>query len=156
MKNRIIFSLVFCLIFCFSACAVSQETYQFNGQGLPIISDNLRSKINTALTEKDPLMYFWGIENTWGTAEKNEPIRYYGHFEGYDIVFYHEGKQVCITGGLTIAGIPFSYSSPFAIVGYKDGILYDLNELYKEGKISIETIRALYQYHQLYDTLPRE
>ena len=42
------------------------------------------------------------------------------------------------------------------MVGHKDGVIYDLAELYNKGEISAESVAKMYGYHLLYDTLPRE
>ena len=134
----------------------SKETYLFNDQGLPIISDNLRSKINKALKEYDDMMSFFNTEDTWGTAEKFERIRYYGTFEGYDIVFYDMDAQIAVTGSVKVGDYIFSYRKRFAIVGHKGGVVYDLVELYNKGEISAESVAKMYQYHLLHEALPRE
>ena len=173
MKKWIVFSLVLCLLFCLSACISS---YQLNEQGLPVISSSLRNKLNQVLKEYDAV-YFDGfsdhVYNAWGTAEAvnawctartagklakggNNRIRYYGNFNGYDIVFYEYVRPLTYMDAKSVGDYIFIHGWSFAIVGHKDGVVYELEELYNNGEISDEALTEIYHYHELYININRQ
>lgn len=170
MKKWIAYSLVLCLLFCFSACASSQETYSLNEQGLPVISANLRDKLNNVLNEcRDDFLHTDQGLKTWGTAEAldawytallahvytsdgHDYIRYYGNFDGYDIIFYDLHVQTMVYGAkVIVGGYVFDWGTDFAIVGHKNGVVHDLKELYQNGEISKTSLEKILDYHKLYE-----
>ena len=163
MKKLFAYFLVFCLFFCLSACAGSQgEAYTLNEHGLPVISESLRNKLNSALKEHDQFGFTETYLDIWGSEEDYEAaaagriglaIRYYGNYDGYDIVFFKNRTPVQIEAGLQIEEYLFEYGTPFSIIGHKDGVTYGLEELYENGKISKESLGKIYQCHLAFDSL---
>ena len=158
MKRWIIFAIVLCLLFGLSACA----SYTLNEHGLPVISSNLRNKLNKALKEqRGDFRYTESYLEAWGSEEEYEAyepgrlqpmIRYYGNHEGYDIVIYDNPTVTWDGIGYVIAGgYMFEHGDTPAIVGYKDGVIYDLDELYKNGEISKESMAKIYQYYEAFN-----
>ena len=155
MKKWIAFSFVLCLLFSLSACG----GYQVSESGLPALSGWRRSMLNRALKEYDEGFYYtepylssWGQ----GQVEGYEPIHYYGNFEGYDVVFYRKGPfTIGLPGCIISCGQMFECTSDCVLVGVKDGVVCDLNELYKKGEISRESGAKIHEYYELYNKLSR-
>lgn len=71
--------------------------------------------------------------------------RYYGTYEGYDVVFQQTWQAAVTTK--TIAGQAFTHGSSFILYAHKDGNLLMLSDVYEDGLISKESIAAAREYH---------
>ena len=71
--------------------------------------------------------------------------RYYGTYEGYDVVFQQTWQAAVTTK--TIAGQAFTHGSSFILYAHKDGNLLMLSDVYEDGLISKESIVAAREYH---------
>jgi len=81
---------------------------------------------------------------------------YYGTYQGYDILLHQQSGVTSIDGGSEeIAGYLFSSIDPFDLLGYRNGIFYDVSDLYNDGKLSKESIAAAFEVHNSEErTLP--
>jgi hypothetical protein len=152
MKRWIAFSLALCMTLSLSACG----GYLLDENGLPVLPGWRRSGLNKALQGYDERLDFpETVMNNWGHGEGNDWIRYYGTFEGYDIVFYCWMSAISMPSYIISCGQMFECSNDCVLVGVKDGVVYDLNELYKKGEISRESGAKIHEYHELYGKLSR-
>ena len=90
----------------------------------------------------------------WSDDESPANCHYYGSCSGYDIVFWVTSSTPAIES-VTIAGETFQYGYPFQIIGYKNGVAYGLDELYKDGKISAKAIKTIAGMHKDINSLLR-
>ena len=84
-------------------------------------------------------------DDHWYSNKRPFGYRYYGTYEGYDIVF--QATQLTAATTKAIAGQAFTHSSSFILYAHKDGNLLMLSDVYKDGLISKESITAAREYH---------
>ena len=72
-------------------------------------------------------------------------LRYYGRFDGYDIVFEY-GMLTAISSE-TIAGYKFENSNTFMLYAIKDGEFHILRNVYADGLIGKESIKQIWKIH---------
>ena len=93
---------------------------------------------------------------SWATiSESGEmigSIRCYGIFNGCAVIFDETGKQTETT--VTVEGQTFSHSSQFALYGYKDGTLREINDAYKAGLLTKKNITVAAERHKFVEQLP--
>jgi len=92
------------------------------------------------------------IEDAWEQAHQwhwesrgSRGCRYYGNYDGYDIVFY--ATNTITATQIVIADITFEYNYAFDLFAYKDDAIYQLKALYKSGEISADSIAKISQMH---------
>lgn len=76
-------------------------------------------------------------------------IRYYGSYDGLDILF--ESGQLTAVTSQKIGDATFSHSSSFRLLAYQNGTFYDLKDAYEDGKVSDETLELLASLHLQYE-----
>ena len=98
----------------------------------------------------------WYTQYRWRWHDEGGRCRYYGTYEGYDILFNQMGELFAdVIGTQKIAGIEFFSGNPFNFYGYRDGKLYEVHELYEQGKLSAESIASAAEIHNSEEkTLP--
>lgn len=72
-------------------------------------------------------------------------LRYYGRFDGYDIVFEY-GMLTAISSE-TIAGYEFKNSNSFMLYAIKDGEFHTLRNVYTNGLISKQSVEQIWKIH---------
>lgn len=72
-------------------------------------------------------------------------LRYYGRFDGYDIVFEY-GMLTAISSE-TIAGYKFENPNSFMLYAIKDGEFYILKNVYADGLIYEKSIEQIWKIH---------
>ena len=117
-------------------------------------------------SEKGPdrLVWFAQVESKHpddfeNTTERSEyyythhyGVRYYGTFNGYDIVISPVGFEITGCYVITIAGYPFVYYCPyFELFAYKDGVAIPLMEVYERGLLSDDQIELIYLCYVRYN-----
>jgi hypothetical protein len=83
-------------------------------------------------------------------------FRYYGSFNGYDVVYYKYppgpgfdmGLQIQIDYNITIADYVFQNGSAVEIIAVKDGKTIALKEAYEQGLISTEQVGEIHSLHE--------
>ena len=90
----------------------------------------------------------WLEEQHWRWYDEGAlaGCRYYGEFEGYQIIFRPYSSLEPLD--LTIAEQVFSYDTEFDLIACKDNTLTDLSDLYKGGYISQKTIVEIAAIHR--------
>ena len=110
----------------------------------------LPDKKDVPLTEeqKDRISQDWLANSAWHWTDEegNGYCRYYGEFEGYDIVFRYYSSLEPLE--VVIADQVFSHNYEFNLIAYKDDTLTELSDLYKAGSISKESVAAIAAVHQ--------
>ena len=116
-----------------SACAGS----------MPTLTDEKKAEIENAWYAQ----YKW----CWQDDPDGGYCRYYGKYEGYDIVFVIPAQLddmlTAVVGTKVIAGIKFYCGTTFSLYGYRNGKIYEVYELYKAGELSAESIAAAAEIH---------
>ena len=87
----------------------------------------------------------FNTDEQWYSNKRPFGYRYYGTYEGYDIVF--QATQLTAATTKAIAGQAFTHSSSFILYAHKDGNLLMLSDVYEDGLISKESIVAAREYH---------
>ena len=88
------------------------------------------------------------IDNYRSVAYNNiEEFAIYGKYNGYCMVEYNSHQYLVVSYEI-IADISFSFpGKPQTIHGYYDGKLYELKDLYDDGKITYADLKDIYQKH---------
>lgn len=87
----------------------------------------------------------------WYTEGNGQPVdglRYYGTYNGYDILF--ERTQLTCVTTKEIGGISFTCPQSFVLYAYSDGVFYDLEEAFDKGLISQENLQEAAKIHLSY------
>ena len=74
-------------------------------------------------------------------------FRYYGTENGYHIIFFTGQVVMPMMSQKTIAGSTFSYNCIFRLYAYRNNRFIDLDEAYKKGLVSKETIAKAAELH---------
>ena len=127
-KKISVFLVLVLVIGALSACAGS----------IPKLSEEKKAEIEDA----------WYSRYKWTWHDEGGLCRYYGTYEGYDIIFNQMGAlQPDVLGTQKIAGIEFFSGNPFNFYGYRNGKLYEVHELYEQGKLGADSIAAAAEIH---------
>ncbi len=84
-------------------------------------------------------------------ANTIHPLRYYGSYEDYEIIFFAGVADMITTK--TIAQMEFKHGSSFVIYAYQNGVFEKLEDVYESGKISADSIKRIAQVHQTIEEL---
>lgn len=122
------------------------------------LSDSKRQEIEAAWNEEfgsGPGMWFDPENIETGYAAP----RYYGNYEGYDIIF--EKTDLAVISTEAIAGETFEGRSSFILWAYSNGEFIFLKDAYEEGLISANSIKKIAKIHSqyqkdIYGTFPTE
>lgn len=103
--------------------------------------------------KRNELEAFWeveyGMKGQWfdpENPEKYSSTRYYGNYNGYDVIF--DQGITCSQGILTVGREEFKHTYDFRLLAYKDGVLIDLYSAYADGLISGRDIRKIAKIHE--------
>lgn len=88
---------------------------------------------------------FFGTDVWWFSLENRVALRYYGTYNGYDVLFELGVAQAVSTQ--VIADSTFRNSSSFRLFAHKDGEFFELAELFGDGLVSREDIAKIAQLH---------
>lgn len=87
----------------------------------------------------------------WYTEADSQPVdglRYYGSYNGYDILF--EGTELTCVTTKEIGGVSFTCAQSFVLYAYSDGVFYELEEAFAHGLISEENLQEAAKIHLSY------
>lgn len=104
----------------------------------------------SAKTEKQIIQDYWDILVKKGQGVSIENIRisrYYGTYNGYAVVIF-DWAMITVVWGKEIGGIYFQEGTPpntrlaqkGMIAAWKDGVFYDIAELYTGGQLTREDL----------------
>jgi hypothetical protein len=128
--------LVICVVFSFAAC--KQET---------------TDPVDTFATKEEEIRKAWGDMGEW--YDVNDPAttynhwRYYGEYEGYDILFQATPAETIEIK--TIAGQNLVHGCYFHIYAYRNGHFIKLEDAYAKGKLSAESICDIAVIHMQHE-----
>jgi len=92
----------------------------------------------------------WYGRFSWKWAE--EPnitgCRHYGKYDGYDVYFYQAEFPLQNITEYQIAGEKFVNGSDFQLIAYQDGIIYKLEQIFKDGEVSKDSVYAMAKLHK--------
>lgn len=123
---------LFLLASLLTACASSQAgTFE-----------NRKQEIENAVYDKTGATVTWGHAQLKGTG--TYCTTYCGTYNGYDILYLdsHSASDV-YAPPLEIAGVTIETSASSKMWGYKDGKIFELTDLYKDGLITDEQIAEI-------------
>ena len=89
-----------------------------------------------------------GEELEWYTDNLWVGMRYYGSYDGYEILFYPTESVTDMFAELTVGGCSFWHSDTFEIYAYRDGKFRTLLDAYDSGDISGDSVAAIYEIHK--------
>jgi len=135
-KKISLFFVLVLVIGALSACAGS----------VPELSEEKKAEIEDT----------WYAQYEWTWYDNGGRCRYYGTYEGYDLIFHQMGDILLdVVGTKVIAGIEFYCGNSFNFYGHRDGKIYEVAELYESGALSKESIAAAAEIHNSEEkTLP--
>lgn len=92
---------------------------------------------------------YYSTDAFWYQNDFRSGLRYYGSFNGYDIMFYDGGERFFNETIQVVADFAFGSNSTFSLLVHKDGQITNLDETYDSGIISKEAIAVAWEYHNL-------
>ena len=125
------------LLGCVIGCQQGQGSIE-NEDGT--LSDWKREEIERAYEEQ--------FDGAVGIAH-GQDMRYYGNENGY-ILIYSRGALSSLHR-VQIGPKSFKSGYNFTLFAYKDGVLYDLKDVYEDGLVSLEAIENAWKIHQEYE-----
>ena len=139
MFRKISLFLVLVLVIgALSACAGSEA-------GTTELTDEKKEEIEHAwLALKG---YTW----SWADGPSDRGGRYYGNYNGYEMLYCDPPGGVggaAIMYEYKIAGEKFICGGRFNLFAYRNGKFYDLEELFKKGRVSRKSIAAMAETHK--------
>ena len=146
MKRRIVALLLLAFVFSLFGCS---EKHDPNCPAF--LSEEKRVELE-ALYESKEEDISWYSKSRPGAR-----FRYYGSFNGYDIVYYKYPpgpgfdmmlQNTTIDYNITIENLIFKNSSAVEIIAVKDGKKINLETAYKQGLITIEQVKEIHGLHE--------
>ena len=132
------------LLGCFAGCDTDKEENH--------TEPTKNEEYGEALTQsqKNDIIFAWSPTGDdmafWGWMDDGTGLgRYYGTESGYAIVFIPTALP--IETNIVIGEYAFSHPSGFALMAYRQGSFTKLNDIYEQGLISDDTIRAAWEKH---------
>ena len=133
------------------------------GDGSEFESDSkeLPTVIAMSDAEKKEIENAWlsrsGEKLTWFdvNSDKNEytATRYYGMFgDDYYVIFKYIGWDMDGECVFKVGDYSFKHSELFEIYAYKDDVFYEIDGLYKEGKLHFAEVMILSDIHKGYES----
>ena len=139
MKKLSWFLIIVLLLGCLAGCQAAPEEGAErsieNADGT--LSDWMKVEIGQAYEKQ-----FNGAEG----IEHSKDMRYYGNENGY-ILLYSRGALPSVHR-VQIGSKSFKSGYSFTLFAYKDGVLYDLKDVYEDGLISLEAVENALKIHQ--------
>lgn len=144
--HRIFAALLVCLLLCGCATQNEQtEPTEQTGIYTDVLTEKMKHQIEQTLAKED-----CPIVGDWYSEENNDGVRYYGTYNGYDILFGHGELSLTAFYAVSAAGIAFRNPHSFQLLAHKDGQLYSLQSLYELGMLTREDIEKMHDIHVEY------
>jgi hypothetical protein len=144
MKKIALLLAVILLLGCFAGCDTGTENEAHGTQ--PTKNEQYGETLTQG--QKDDILDAWR-DNGWasfgGWMGEGGTGRYYGTESGYAILYIPNALQ--IASSITIGEYTFSHPAGFNLFAYRDKTFYTLVEIYEQGLISDDTIRAAWEKH---------
>lgn len=156
MKNKLvlfILTIITCLAFLSSCYGKSagvnsidlddgeSDEISFKDKKIPQWSEELKYKIAKAYNKT-----FYDSSYDQEDFNVNDiPITYYGSYSGYEAVLYNLGSPVITP--IDVGGYLFNFGYSNVIMLYKDGSFIRFDDAYKQGKITLDDIKRLYEIY---------
>ncbi|MBQ9930186.1 MAG: hypothetical protein IJO72_05355 [Oscillospiraceae bacterium] len=146
MKKRIVALLLLAFAFSLFGCS---EKHDPNCPAF--LSEEKRAELE-ALYESKEEDISW-----YSKSRPSARFRYYGSFNGYDVVYYKYPpgpgfdmglQNIQIDYNITIADYVFQNDSAVEIIAVKDGKTIALKEACEQGLITIEQVGEIYSLHE--------
>ena len=129
--------LVLCVIVSFAACKQKTEL----------------DPVHDLAKKESEIRKAWGDMGPWydfnDPTTKNSEWRYYGEYEGYDILFNATPLDMIETK--TIAGQNLVHGSAFHIYVYRNGNFTKLEDAYAKGMLSAESVCDIAVIHMQHE-----
>ena len=119
-----------CLAACQNTDAEKDSTY---------LSQSQKEEIEKAWLETMESDLVWYDESIGG-------VRCYGSENGYIFLFAH--GFLAVEDSCSIANCRFRFGDQFFLYAYKNGVFHNLEDIYSEGLVSKEAIRAAFKIHK--------
>ena len=153
MKKICWFLIIVLLIGYFAGCQNTQPPEPSKPtQPQDVPTENPDGTLSDEMKEEMLLWYInrGGRAQDFFWAEDNEGYGklYCGTENGYVIYCSRGGMAVPVT--IEIGEYKFSHSSEFHLRAYKDGEVFELKDLYEQGLISDDAIKAAWERHNAY------
>lgn len=146
MKKIALLLAVILLLGCFAGCDTGTENEVHGTQPTKIeqygevLTQSQKDDILDAWSlKKDSLTFSGWLDDGSGFG------RYYGTESGYAILYIPTALQ--ISTSITIGEYTFSHPSGFALYAYRNQTFYKLVQVYEQGLISDDAIRAAWEKH---------
>ena len=103
----------------------------------------------------DPYREGMDVDRTEYLYANHYGLRYYGTFNGYQIIFCAKEPLLHVPGvadsSVLIGGWSFTYPETFFLFAYRDGTAVLLQDAYRDGWISYEQLRLIHQCYDRYN-----
>lgn len=80
-------------------------------------------------------------------AFENGSLKHYGNYNGYVTLLYYGMMGVQVVTNMFVGKEIFTYNRAFRLMAYKDGVFYDVSDVYGKG-ISDEDVSSMLSYHE--------
>ena len=156
MKKLTLFLLPLLLLALFSGCRQSESQdnpYDPTTGQLPTLAEEKKQKIETAwLSEHESFPCF--DDSTTG---QTEGLRYYGTYQGYDILFYDGFSILDEAGAVQVGCLSFRHGYKFCLYAFQNGVFYDLSEIYDTNLFNDTALLLVAQAHcTFYDHISKD
>ena len=142
MKKLTLVLAAVLLISCLTACNAPSDSNELTELYSPVL---LTGEKRTELGQT----FSMHVDDWYTEKNPGAKYRYYGTYEGYDIIFCDAKSNVLhISGIIAIGNRVFLHINTFLLRAYKDGNSIDLKEAYEQGLVSKETIEKVADLHQ--------
>ena len=113
--------------------------YDNENLSVPHFEDSVKNEIDAAYFEKTGVSLFSPSDSL------SREVRYYGSFNGYEILFV--STPMCAVTTIEISGCSFTYCNYFNLYAYKDGFFHKLVNVYESNMISSEDVYRIAELH---------
>lgn len=140
-KKISVFLVLVLVVTTLSACASAKH-------GTTELTDEKKKEIERAWLIQNEKLWTW-CHIPYGSRPTGNGGLYYGNYNGYDMLYYND-KPGSLGRGFRyeIAGEVFAKDAHFQLLAYRNGKFYDVEELYKKGRVSRKTIAAMAETHK--------
>lgn len=115
-------------------------------QNLQLLTVEKMQEIETAWLAANNSQMIWYSEALGAPADG---IRYYGNYNGYDILFEPTNQEVITK--VEIAGVSFCHNNSFALYVYRDGTFVNISDAFANGLITEEDLTEAAKLHLTYE-----
>ena len=156
-RFKLISLLMLICVLTLIGCTDSTEQNNAAVPSTPVVTTKDQVEIEIGLSEEKK----YEIESAWNGATgyefggwfmesddtSTDGVRYYGSYEGYDILF--ASQDICEITTETIGDIEFEHNFSFALYAYKDGRFHSLKDAYDSGLITDESLKKIGRNHAI-------